>query len=397
MDAAANRRPGPLVAPLPELSAAAAARARRQIVMAGFGEEAQRRLAAASVLVIGAGGLGCASVPYLAGAGIGRIGILDDDVVELSNLHRQVEHRTEDLGRFKADSLADAVARLDPGITVDRLITRLTAENAREIFAGYDLVIDGSDNFPTRYLANDAAQLVGIPLVWGAILERSGQVSVAWHEYGPGYRDLFPVPPQAGAVLNCAEAGVLPGLCGTIGSLLATEVLKLITGVGDPLIGRVLLYDALQARTRELELRRDPNAEPITELVDYEILCGIEPSAAGAEAAAEGSAGLAVLTGEELAERAAAGLAPRLLDVRSAPEREERRIAGSEWLDVDRIEAGENPDPDPAGRPLVIYCERDPRSIRAARALAGRGFAGVGYLRGGIDRLARTAPELVER
>ena len=369
--------------PLAELGPAAAARARRQIALPGFGDEAQRRLAAARVLVIGAGGLGCASVPYLVGAGVGRIGIIDDDIVELSNLHRQVWHATSDLGRRKVDSLADRANELDPRVRIDRHAIRLTSENALELFAGYDLVIDGSDNFPTRYLANDAAELTDTPLVWGAILQYSGQVSVAWHAHGPGYRDLFPAPPSPGEVMNCAEGGVLPGLCGTIGSLLATEALKLITGVGDPLIGRVLLYDALSARTRELQVNRDPAAAPVTDLVDYELLCGVVPAAAPSVRA---------IDADELVAASKAGHPPRLVDVRSAEEHAERRIRGSEWVPVESIEAGAE-----LTGPVVVYCERDPRSVRAAEALVSRGAEEITFLRGGIEQLARAAPELIER
>ncbi len=381
---AGGAHPGPLVEPAAALGADAAARARRQLALPGFGELAQRRLAAARVLVIGAGGLGCASVPYLVGAGVGRIGIIDDDLVELSNLHRQVAHGTADLGRAKVDSLAETALAIDPGITIDRHRLRLSSANARELFAQYDLVIDGSDNFPTRYLANDAAELTGTPLVWGAILQYSGQVGVAWHAHGPGYRDLFPVPPAPGAVMNCAEGGVLPGLCGTVGSLLATEALKLITGLGDPLIGRVLLYDALAARTRELRVNRNPSAEPITGLVDYELLCGIAQAEAGPSVPA--------LEPEELLALSRAGAAPRLVDVRSEAEHAERRLRGSEWLPVEQIEAGAALE-----GPVTLYCERDPRSIRAAAALASRGVPGVAFLRGGIDAVARSAPELIER
>ncbi len=386
MEPLAGARPAPLVAPAPELSSAAAARARRQIVLPGFGEEAQRRIAAARVLVIGAGGLGCAVVPYLAGAGIGRIGIVDDDVVELSNLHRQVAHTTADLGRAKVDSLAETALGIDPGLVVDRHRTRLTAANALALFADYDLVIDGSDNFPTRYLANDAAQLSGIPLVWGAILQYSGQLGVAWHAYGPGYRDLFPQPPAPDTVLDCAEGGVLPGLCGTVGSLLATEALKLITGIGDPLIGRVLLYDALAARTRELRINRDPLADPVTGLVDYALFCGVAPSE-------ERAGGATPLSASELVERLRSGVPPRLIDVRSAEERAERRLRDSEWEPLDRIVSGAAT---PSG-PVTIYCERDPRSVRAAELLLARGETEVSFLRGGIDELARLAPDLIER
>ncbi|WP_416442380.1 ThiF family adenylyltransferase [Leucobacter sp. HNU] len=386
MEPLEGARPAPLVEPAPELTPAAAARARRQIVLPGFGEEAQRRLAAARVLVIGAGGLGCAAVPYLAGAGIGRIGIVDDDAVELSNLHRQVAHTTADLGRAKVDSLAETALAIDPGLTIDRHRARLTAENALALFAEYDLVIDGSDNFPTRYLANDAAQLTGIPLVWGAILQFSGQLGVAWHAHGPGYRDLFPQPPAADTVLDCAEGGVLPGLCGTVGSLLATEALKLITGVGDPLIGRVLLYDALAARTRELRINRDPLAEPVTELIDYALFCGVAASE-------DPAAGAMPLAGAELVERIRAGAAPRLVDVRSAEERAERRLRNSEWVPLERIVSGDTA----LSGPVTIYCERDPRSVRAAEALAARGTVDVSFLRGGIHEFARLAPDLIER
>ena len=396
-DAAGAAPIGPLVAPLERLGTEALSRARRQIVLPGFGEDAQRRLANARVLVVGAGGLGCASVPYLAGAGVGRIGIVDDDVVELSNLHRQTTHRSSDVGRAKVDALADAVARLDPAIRVDRHRLRLDSANARELFAEYDLVLDGSDNFPTRYLTNDAAQLTGVPLVWGAILQFSGQLGVAWHEHGPGYRDLFPVPPPADGVLDCAEGGVLPGLCGTIGSLMATEALKLIAGIGTPLIGRVLLYDALAARTRELTVRRDPLGAAPERLIDYQLFCGIDAAPPAEDARACSADAFAA----EAASQTRSGVArtqPRVIDVRTAEEHDARRIAGSERIGVEQIEGGEiaglGADRD---APLLVYCERDPRSVRAAQALAQHGFTDVRYLRGGIDGLARRAPELIER
>ena len=345
----------------------------------GFGPLAQRRLRAAKVLVIGAGGLGSASIPYLAGAGVGMNGVGDDDVVELSNLHRQVAHGTADIGRAKVDSIADTVRAIDPGIRVETHRLRLASHNALDIVARYDLLIDGSDNFPTRYLVNDAAQLLDMPLVWGAILQYHGQVGLAWHRYGPGYRDLFPQAPAPEDVLSCEDGGVLPGLCGTIGSLLATEALKVITGIGDLLIGRVLLYDALSARTRELAYERDPAGRPVTELIDYELFC------AGPAAPPE-------VTATELAEMLRSGDRPRLIDVRTPEERAELRITGSDSVPLDRLEAG---DATPDG-PLLVYCARDPRSIRAARILSERGTAGVRYLRGGIREFASVAPDLLE-
>lgn len=388
-------RPAPLVAPAAELAPEQRSRAARQIALPGFGELAQRRLRAARVLVIGAGGLGSAAIPYLVGAGIGAIGVVDDDAVELSNLHRQVAHGTADVGRPKTASIAGAARALDPSVAIEQHPLRLTSANALGLFARYDLVIDGSDNFPTRYLANDAAELAGIPLVWGAILQYHGQVGVAWHAHGPGYRDLFPAPPAPEDVVDCGTGGVLPGLCGTVGSLLATEAMKLITGIGDPLIGRVLLYDALAARFRELPYARDPEAAPVTSLIDYELFC----AGAGADAPAPLS-----VSAEDLAAELRAGAHPALLDVRGAEERAARRIAGSAAVPLDALEGAAaaeaalaealGADPSALGR-VTVYCERDPRSVRAARLLTERGVA-TRYLRGGIRALAGIAPELLE-
>lgn len=380
MDPEQTEAPAPLVVPAEELGEDRRARAQRQILLPGFGEIAQRRLSAARVLVIGAGGLGSASVPYLAGAGIGTIGIVDDDRVELSNLHRQVSHGTADIGEPKVASLADAVRALDPGVRVEPHGIRLTAANALEVLGGYDLVIDGSDNFPTRYLVADAAEILGIPLVWGSILQYHGQVGVSWRPHRPGYRDLFPKPPPPEDVVDCGTGGVLPGLCGTVGTLLATEALKLITGIGEPLIGRVLVYDALAARTRELSYGRDPLAAPVTELIDYERFC------AGADSEPP------ELAASELAALLVAGESPLLLDVRNPDERERLRIPGSEALPLAELEARASM----IEGPVAVYCERDPRSIRAARILIERDGIDARFLRGGIRALARVAPHLLE-
>lgn len=380
MDAVQIDRSGPLVVPLPALSAERRARAQRQILLPGFGEDAQRRLAAARVLVIGAGGLGSASVPYLAGAGVGTIGIIDDDRVELSNLHRQVSHSTADIGRAKVESLAETVRALDPGIRVEAHNIRLSSANALEIFKNYDLIVDGSDNFPTRYLVADAAELLGLPLVWGSILQYHGQIGVSWRPKHPGYRDLFPAPPAPEDVVDCGTGGVLPGLCGTIGSLLATEALKLIAGIGEPLLGRVLIYDSLRAGTRELRFNRDPAAHQVTELIDYELFCaGPDPEPPA-------------LTAAEFAALLETKTPPVLLDVRTAEERELLRITGSVSLPIDELERGEAPD----DGPVIVYCERDPRSIRAAKLLIARGRSDVRFLRGGIRGLAEFAPQLLE-
>lgn len=378
-------RPGPLVAPGPPLTAEQAERASRQLQLPGFDEVAQRRLRAARVLVIGAGGVGSACVPYLAGAGVGTIGIVDDDEVELSNLHRQIAHGTADIGRRKTASLAETARAIDPGVRIVEHDLRLTSANALEIFGDYDLVIDGSDNFATRYLANDTAQLTGIPLVWGAILGFHGQVSVAWHAHGPGYRDLFPAPPAPGEVVTCASGGVLPGLCGTIGSLLATEAMKLIAGLGEPLIGRVLLYDALRAETREIAFARDPGATPVTELIDYELFC----AGPGAPPAVDA---------DELVRRLDAG-ETLLLDVREADERAQLRIDGSEFLPLPLLEKALTDDVPArlaeAGR-VTVHCAKGPRSIRAATLLRERGID-ADYLSGGIEVFAREHPVRVTR
>ncbi|MFC5338989.1 ThiF family adenylyltransferase [Leucobacter denitrificans] len=374
-------RPAPLVGPGPQLTRDQQERASRQMLLPDFGDEAQRRLQAARVLIVGAGGLGSASVPYLAGAGVGTIGIIDNDVVELSNLHRQIGHQTADLGRRKTTSLRETALALNPGTNVIEHDLRLTSSNALEIFSKYDLVIDGSDNFPTRYLVNDAASLAGIPLVWGSILGHHGQVSVAWHAYGPGYRDLFPQPPDPGDVVTCASGGVLPGLCGTIGSLLVTEAMKLITGSGEPLIGRVLVYDAMRASTREIRYGRDELAPKITELIDYELFC------AGEQAPRS-------ITATELIARLESGR-PTLLDVRNADEREAARIVPSIAVPLPELEAGDLVESLEPGARVTVYCAKGPRSIRATNLLKEHGIDAE-YLAGGIEQFAREAPQLIE-
>lgn len=378
---ASTMRPGPLVEPGEALSDDALARAERQLILPGFGELAQRRLRAAKVLVIGAGGLGSASVPYLAGSGVGTLGIIDDDVVELSNLHRQVAHRTADIGRRKVASLAEQARAIDPSVRVIKHGVRLTSHNALDLFRGYDLVIDGSDNYPTRYLANDAAELSGIPLVWGAILAHHGQVGVAWHEHGPGYRDLFPQPPDPSEVVTCSSGGVLPGLCGVIGSLLATEALKLITGIGDLLLGRVLVYDALRANTREIGYERDPHADAVTELVDYELFCA-------------GPAAPPSISAEDLQARVSQNSSEILIDVRGPDERRQLRIEPSLALPLPDLEAGATAGSAGPEEIVTVYCAKGPRSIRAAKLLRERGI-NARYLAGGIEAFARAAPHLV--
>ncbi|MCD2443438.1 ThiF family adenylyltransferase [Agromyces sp. SYSU K20354] len=390
-----SRRPVPLVEPGPQLAPDRIARFSRQLMLPGFGELAQRRLAAARVLVVGAGGLGSALVPYLAGSGVGTIGIADDDTVELSNLHRQVSHGVADIGRSKVDSLAETVAAIDPACLVVRHGERLTAASIRGILAGYDLIVDGSDNFPTRYLTNDAAVLAGTPLVWGAILRYHGQVGVAWHPHGPTYRDLFPVPSAPGEVPSCELGGVLPSVCATVGALMATEVVKVITGVGELLLGRVLTLDALTGRTPEISYEAIADAPEITSLIDYEIFCGIDPSSAGEPDGIAAEASARPVTAAELLARLRGGAPLRLVDVREPAEAERRRIRGSELFPLGEVASGGGPKPGDV--PIVVYCEQDPRSRRAARTLRALGHSDVVYLAGGIAAFSGVAPDFVHR
>ncbi|MGO2745963.1 ThiF family adenylyltransferase [Microbacterium sp.] len=368
----------PLVEPGAALEPERLERYSRQLMLPGFGESAQRRLRAARVLVVGAGGLGSAVVPVLAAAGIGTIGVADDDIVELSNLHRQLSHGVADIGSRKTDSLADTVRAIDPDCHVITHDVRLSAANLPEILADYDLVIDGSDNFPTRYLVSDAAALAGKPLVWGSILRFQGQVGVSWEGQGPTYRDLFPTPPPPEEALSCEIGGVLPSLCPAVGSFLATETIKLITGIGDPLIGRILVYDALSAGTREIRYARPADAVPVTELIDYELFCGVSDDGTAVSAA-------------ELLARLRAGETPTLVDVRESDEVAQRRIPGSIHLPVGDIESGRSPEADGE---LIIYCERDPRARRAVRELRERGID-ARYLAGGIRSFVDVGGEVI--
>lgn len=363
----------PLVEPGPELSPEREARYARTARLPGFGMLAQRRLRNSRVLVVGAGGLGSAVLPVLAASGFGTIGIVDDDRVEQSNLPRQTVHTPADVGRSKVDSAADAVRALDAETELVLFRERLNAQNAERILAGFDLVLDGSDNFPTRYLVNDAAVLAGLPVVWGAVHQFGGQVGVSWAAYGPQYRDLFPVPPEAGSVESCAEAGALPSVCAVIGGLMAGEAIKLVTGTGTPLLGRVLVHDALRGDLRELAYERDPAAEPVTGLIDYEEFCGVTDT----------------ISPTELHARLLAGEPHTLLDVREPWEADIAEIPGSLLVPLGVVVD------DPAGvaarlggDPLVIVCHHGIRAETARARLAEAGASGV-VLAGGIDAWAR--------
>ena len=342
----------------------------RQRILPGFGNPAQAALTQARVLVIGAGGLGSTVIPALAAAGVGTLAIVDDDTVELSNLHRQLVHGVADVGASKVSSAASTVRALNPATTVIEVDARLTRHNARELFAHYDLVLDGSDNFATRYLANDAAELSGLPLVWGAVSQYGGQAGVAWAAKGPTYRDLFPTPPPPGSVVSCAVGGVLPTVCAVIGSIMATEAIKILTGVGAPLLGRVTTFDALTGLFREIGYERDPAAAPITTLIDYELFCGV----------ADG------ITPIELAALLATD-PPLLLDVRETWEAEIAVLPGAAIIPLGSLESVIGSlDPHVA---TVVYCHHGMRSAAALATLREHGFTAARHLEGGIDAWSR--------
>ncbi|MCC9176191.1 molybdopterin-synthase adenylyltransferase MoeB [Arthrobacter sp. zg-Y750] len=383
----AGRLPA-LAAPGGELTREETERYSRHLIIPGFGAPAQRRLKNAKVLVVGAGGLGSPVLLYLAAAGVGTLGIVDDDVVDVSNLQRQVIHGVSDVGTPKAESAAAAIAELNPLVRVILHREHLDNSNALDIFAGYDLVVDGTDNFATRYLVNDAAEILGKPYVWGSILRFDGQVSVFWGAHGPTYRDLFPQAPPPGSVPSCAEGGVLGVLCAQIGSVMANEAIKLITGTGRTLLGRVLVFDALDMSWRELKVRRDPAATPVTELGDYQAFCGIAPPEPADPAAEVDVAELHEL----LAERNAGLRDFELLDVREPGEYEIVRINGARLAPRASVLAGEiRPE---HGRPLYIHCKSGGRSAEVAAYLRSEGYPEVYNVSGGIlEWVRRVEPE----
>jgi adenylyltransferase/sulfurtransferase len=412
----------PLVAPGPPLAPQRLIRYSRQLSLPGFDETAQRRLAAARVLVVGAGGLGSASIPYLASSGVGTIGVIDDDTVDLSNLHRQVMHGIADIGLAKTDSIARSVAAIDPETVMRLYPRRVGAEELTALVAQYDLVLDGSDNFETRYLCADACEMAGKPLVWGAILRFSGQVSVSWADVGPTYRDLYPVEPAPGEVPSCAEAGVIPGVCAVIGALMATEALKIVTGLGDPLVGRVTVYSALTGTFREIEYARRASEDeapaesrPPERLRDHVLPHGpskarVDPVPAEGSRRADTSRRVRVITGQKEPRRPAApaqitvrqlakwreeGTAFQLIDVREPYERRIAQIPGAEPIPLADLEgqlARVRHD-----APVVAYCHVGSRSFEAVRYLRAHGYLNAVNLVGGIDAYAQQVDTTMAR
>jgi adenylyltransferase/sulfurtransferase len=347
----------------------------------------QKRLKNAKVLVIGAGGLGSPALLYLAAAGVGTLGVIDFDVVDESNLQRQVIHGQSDIGKPKAVSARESVAEVNPFVTVRLHEEQLTSENALDIFRDYDLVLDGTDNFATRYLVNDACVLLGKPYVWGSIFRFEGQVSVFWEDApngkGLNYRDLYPEPPPPGMVPSCAEGGVLGVLCASIGSIMVNEAIKLITGIGEPLLGRLISYDALEMRYREVKIRKDPETPKITELIDYDAFCGVVSD--DAQQAASGH----TITPQELKAKFDAGEEFELIDVREPHEYDIVNIKGAKLIPKDRILSGEVLAELPQDRPIVLHCKSGARSAEALAALHRAGFRDASHLGGGVLAWAR--------
>jgi sulfur-carrier protein adenylyltransferase/sulfurtransferase len=371
-----------VVEPAQELTPQEIRRYSRHLIIPDVAMIGQKRLKNAKVLCVGAGGLGSPALMYLAAAGVGTLGILDFDVVDESNLQRQVIHGQSDVGRSKAESARDSVLEINPLVTVNLHTERLDSSNAMEIFADYDLIVDGTDNFATRYLVNDACVLLGKPYVWGSIYRFDGQASVFWAEHGPCYRCLYPEPPPPGMVPSCAEGGVLGVLCASIGSIQVNEAIKLITGIGEPIVGRLMIYDALEMTYRSVKVRKDPECAlcgknpTITGLIDYEAFCGTV-----SEEAAEAAAG-STITAAELAAMQERGEDFLLVDVREPAEWEIVRIPGATL-----IPKGDLPSKLselPQDKPIIAYCKSGVRSAEALALLKNAGFSDAKHVQGGV-------------
>ena len=365
-----------------ELSNEEIARYSRHLIMPEVALDGQKKLKQARVLTIGAGGLGAPLAMYLAAAGIGTLGIVDFDVVDESNLQRQIIHGTSDIGRPKMESAHDRINDINPNVYVEAYEEALSSENALEIFKDFDVIVDGTDNFPTRYLVNDACVLTGKPNVYGSIFRFEGQASVFWAKEGPCYRCLYPEPPPPGLVPSCAEGGVLGILPGAIGTIQATETVKLILGIGEPLVGRLLLYDALGMSFREMKLRKDPNCPvcgenpSVTELIDYQEFCGIPQ--ANAQATADE---VPEITVQELKKRLDNGENLSVLDVREPHEYEVANI-GARLIPLNELpERLAELDRDV---PLAVHCKTGGRSARAVKLLQETGFQNAFNVEGGI-------------
>jgi len=374
----------PLVEPAAELSVDEVRRYSRHLIIPDVGMTGQKRLKNAKVLCVGAGGLGSPALLYLAAAGIGTLGVIDFDVVDESNLQRQIIHGQSDVGRSKAESARDSIKELNPLVNVIVHKERLDSDNAMQVFEPYDLIVDGTDNFATRYLVNDACVLLGKPYVWGSIYRFDGQASVFWAEYGPCYRCLYPEPPPPGMVPSCAEGGVLGVLCASIGSIQVNEAIKIITGIGDPLVGRLMIYDALDMTYRPVRVRKDPECPvcgknpTVTELIDYEEFCG-----AVSEEAQEAAAG------STISARQLKGILDGdddifLVDVREPNEYEIVSIPGSVLIPKGEFLSGAALEQLPQDRRIVLHCKSGVRSAECLAIVKDAGFADAVHVGGGV-------------
>ena len=378
----------PLIAEPAELTNDEIRRYSRHLIMPDIGMDGQGRLKAAKVLIVGTGGLGSPVAMYLAAAGVGEIGLVDYDVVDESNLHRQVIHGTKDIGKRKTESAKETILDINPGVTVNIHETLIRSDNALEIIEPYDLVIDGTDNFPTRYLVNDACAILGKPNVYGSIFRFEGQLAVFYDKVGPNYRDLFPEPPPPGMVPSCAEGGVFGVICATIGAGQVTEAIKLITGIGTPLIGKMKLYDALDNDWRTITVRKDPAGAPITDLIDYEAFCGV-PANDHAGTAVDTDFDLQISPEDFEKKRDAV----TLIDVRDPHEYEISKIEGSTLIPLGDLPARMN-ELDSADD-IVLHCKSGARSMEALELLQAAGFTKLLNLQGGINAYARQVdPEI---
>ncbi len=388
----------PLVEPAAELTVDEVRRYSRHLIIPDVGMAGQKRLKNAKVLCVGAGGLGSPALLYLAAAGVGTLGIVEFDVVDESNLQRQIIHSQKDIGRPKAESARDRVLETNPYVNVQMHQERLDSSNVMELFAQYDLIVDGTDNFATRYLVNDACVLLGKPYVWGSIYRFDGQASVFWAEFGPCYRCLYPEPPPPGMVPSCAEGGVLGVLCASIGSIQVTEAIKLLAGIGEPLLGRLVIYDALEMTYRQVKIRKDPNCAvcgdnpTVTELIDYEAFCGTISEEA-AEAARDSTISVVQLKAM-LDEREAGTRDFVLIDVREEVEWEIVQIPGATLIPKGQFLDGSALSNLPTDKQIVLYCKVGGRSAEALAVVQGAGFTDAIHVGGGINAwVAQIEPE----
>ena len=383
-------KPAALVAPGPALTVDEVRRYSRHLIIPDVAMAGQQRLMNAKVLCVGAGGLGSPALMYLAAAGVGTLGIVEFDTVDESNLQRQIIHGQSDIGKSKAQSAKEKISEINPYVKVITHEVRLDNSNVKEIFSQYDIIVDGTDNFATRYLVNDACDLLKKPYVWGSIYSFDGQASVFWAEYGPCYRCLYPEPPPPGMVPSCAEGGVLGVLCATIGSIQTTEAIKVITGVGEPMIGSLMIYDALEMSFRKIKVRKDPNCPLCGDnptqsdlLPDYDAFCGVLSDAA--EVAVKDS----TISVTELASKIDANEGFYLVDVREPSEFEIVRIPGSHLIPKQGFLDGTVLATLPQDKPIILHCKSGVRSAECLAILKGAGFADATHVAGGVIAWAK--------